>query len=92
MTLQQNNDYKGQYQYEQNCAAQAEFEAQEAFFEYLENLLKEKNYELHAIEICLQILNSPDYLRSALAIKDYLNEKRKTLVTKMIIDANKLKL
>jgi hypothetical protein len=44
-----------QHDYEMGCAgqAQAEYEAQMAYYEYLDSLITDKQYQLHAVEIAL---------------------------------------
>ena len=79
-----------QHDYEQGCAgqAQAEYEAQMAYYEYLDELIKDKQYQLHAIEIALNMLNSSEYTSSGLSAKDYLDAERKRLAVKSFNDSN----
>ena len=73
-----------QHDYEMGCAgqAQAEYEAQMAYYEYLDTLIKEKKYQLHAIEIALDMLNSKEFTNSGMLPKDWLNSERKRLAVK----------
>jgi len=75
-----------QYNYEQGCEGQAraEYEAQMAYYEYLDGLIKDKKYQLHAIEIALEMLNSSDYASSGLPAKDYLYAERIRLSIKSL--------
>lgn len=80
-----------QWEFEQNCAgqAQAEYEAQMAYYEYLESLIADKQYQLHAVEIALDMLNSKEYANSGLSAKDYLDAERKRLAVKNLNDSTK---
>jgi len=73
-----------QHDYETGCAAQAqaEYEAQMAFYEYLHGLIEVKEYQLYAVEIALYMLNSKEFVDSKLSAKDYLNAERKRLTAK----------
>lgn len=80
-----------QHDYEMGCAgqAQAEYEAQMAYYEYLDSLIADKQYQLHAIEIALDMLNSKEYANSGLSAKDYLYAERKSLAVKSLNDSTK---
>lgn len=73
-----------QWEYEAGCAAQAQadYEAQMAFYEYLDGLISDKKYQLHALEIALDMLNSKEFTNSGMSPKDWLNaEKNRLLAT-----------
>ena len=80
-----------QHDYEMGCAgqAQAEYEAQLAYYEYLDSLIADKQYQLHAVEITLDMLNSKEYANSGLSAKDYLDAERKRLAVKSLNDGTK---
>lgn len=63
-----------QHEYEMNCAgqAQAEYEQQMAYYEYLDGLIESKQYQLHAIEIVIDMLNSKRFIESKMTDKDFL--------------------
>ena len=71
-----------QWEYGQGGPWEIEYESQMAFYEYLDELLSEKQYELHAIEIVLEMLNSQHFVKSGLSAKDYLQAERKILFSK----------
>ena len=79
-----------QHDYEMGCAAQAqaEYEAQMAFYEYLDGLIEVKEYQLHAVEIALDMLNSKEFANSELSAKDYLNSVKKRLTNKTPLTPN----
>jgi hypothetical protein len=72
-----------QYDYEMGCAgqAQAEYEAQMAYYEYLDSLIADKKYQLHAIQVAIDILESKQFTDSGLSAKDYLDSERKRLMS-----------
>ena len=78
-----------QHDYEMGCAgqAQAEYEAQMAYYEYLDRLIEAKEYQLHAIEIALDMLNSKHFADSKMSAKDYFNAERQKLTFKPIDNA-----
>jgi len=80
-----------QYDYEMGCAgqAQSEYEAQMAYYEYLDGLIEAKEYQLYAIEIALDMLNSKKFANSGLSAKDYLDAERKRLAVKSLNDSTK---
>jgi len=80
-----------QWEFEQNCAAQAqaEYEAEMAYYEYLEGLIADKQYQLHAIEVVMDMLNSKHFADSGLSAKDYLDAERKRLAVKSLNDSTK---
>lgn len=80
-----------QHDYEMGYAgqAQAEYEAQMAYYEYLDSLIADKQYQLHAVEIALDMLNSKEYANSELSAKDYLDAERKRLAVKNLNDGTK---
>jgi hypothetical protein len=71
-----------QWEYEAGCAAQAEaeYKAQMAFYEYLDGLIADKKYQLHALEIALDMLNSKNFANSGMSPKDWLNGERNRLL------------
>jgi hypothetical protein len=80
-----------QHDYEMGCAgqAQAEYEAQMAYYEYLDGLIADKQYQLHAVEIALDMLNSKDFANSGMPPKDWLDAERKRLAVKSLNDGTK---
>lgn len=75
-----------QYEYEMNCAgqAQAEYEQQMAYYEYLDGLIESKQYQLHAIEIVIDMLNSKRFIESKMTDKDFLFLVKSELLNKTI--------
>jgi hypothetical protein len=75
-----------QWEYEAGWAAQAqaqaEYEAQMAYYEYLDGLIADKEYQLHALEIALYMLNSKEFVNSGMSAKDWLDAERKRLSVK----------
>lgn len=80
-----------QHDYEMGCAgqAQAEYEAQMAYYEYLDGLIADKQYQLHAVEIALDMLNSKEFANSGMSPKDWLDAERKRLAGKSLNDSTK---
>lgn len=80
-----------QHDYEMGCAgqAQAEYEAQMAYYEYLDSLIADKQYQLHAVEIALDMLNSKEFANSSMSPKDWLDSERKRLAVKSLNDGTK---
>jgi hypothetical protein len=80
-----------QHDYEMGCAgqAQAEYEAQMAYYEYLDSLITDKQYQLHAVEIALDMLNSKEFANSGMSPKDWLDSERKRLAVKSLNDGTK---
>ena len=80
-----------QHDYEMGCAgqAQAEYEAQMAYYEYLDGLISDKQYQLHAVEIALDMLNSKEFANSGMSPKDWLDAERKRLAVKSLNDGTK---
>jgi hypothetical protein len=80
-----------QHDYEMGCAgqAQAEYEAQMAYYEYLDSLIADKQYQLHAVEIALDMLNSKEFANSGMSPKDWLDAERKRLAVKSLNDGIK---
>jgi hypothetical protein len=80
-----------QHDYEMGCAgqAQAEYEAQMAYYEYLDSLIADKQYQLHAVEIALDMLNSKEFANSGMSPKDWLDSERKRLAVKSLNDGTK---
>ena len=73
------------------CAgqAQAEYEAQMAYYEYLDSLIADKQYQLHAVEIALDMLNSKEFANSGMSPKGWLDSERKRLAVKSLNDSTK---
>jgi hypothetical protein len=69
-----------QWEYEAGCAAEAEYEAQMAFYEYLDKLIADREYQLHALEIALDMLNSKNFANSGMSPKDWLTAERNRLL------------
>ena len=80
-----------QREYESGYAAQAaaEHQAQMEYYAYLDKLIEDKQYQLHAVEIALDMLNSKEYANSRLSAKDYLDAERKRLAVKSLNDGTK---
>ena len=79
-----------QHDYEMGCAAQAqaEYESQMAYYEYLDGLIKAKEYQLHAVEMALDMLNSKEFANSGMSPKDWLDSERKRLTNKTPLTPN----
>jgi hypothetical protein len=77
-----------QHDYEMGCAAQAqaEYEAQMEYYAYLDKLIEDKQYQLHAVEIALDMLNSREFANSGMSAKDWLYAERKRLAVKSLND------
>jgi hypothetical protein len=77
-----------QHDYEMGCAAQAQadYEAQMEYYAYLDKLIEDKQYQLHAVEIALDMLNSKEFANSGMSAKDWLDAERKRLVVKSLND------
>lgn len=74
---QEEHDY-----YESGAAeAQAMYEQQEAYCSFLNSLIEKKQYELHAIYIALDILDSQQFKESKQTAFDYLLNKKNTIET-----------
>jgi len=75
-----------QWEYEAGYAAQAEaeYQAEMEYYSYLDKLIENKQYELHAVEIALDMLNSKKFANSGLSPKDWLEAERKRLSVKTI--------
>jgi hypothetical protein len=75
-----------QWEYEAGYAAQAEaeYQAEMEYYSYLDKLIENKQYELHAVEIALDMLNSKEFANSGLSPKDWLEAERKRLSVKTI--------
>jgi len=80
-----------QREYESGYASQAEaeYQAQMEYYAYLDKLIEDKQYQLHAVEIALDMLNSKEYANSRLSAKDYLDAERKRLAVKSLNDGTK---
>lgn len=80
-----------QHDYEMGCAgqAEAEYHAQMEYYDYLDKLIESKQYELHAVEIALDMLNSKEFANSGMPPKDWLDSERKRLAVKSINDGTK---
>ena len=80
-----------QHDYEMGCAgqAQSEYEAQMAYYEYLDSLIQAKEYQLHAVEIALDMLNSKEFTNSGMSPKDWLDAERKRMAIKSLNDSTK---
>lgn len=77
-----------QHDYEMEYAgrAQDEYEAQMQYYKYLDSLIADKQYELHAVEIALDMLNSKEFANSGMLPKDWLDSERKRLAVKSLND------
>jgi hypothetical protein len=73
-----------QYEYEAGHASQAEaeYQAEMEWYAYLEKLIEDKQYQLHAIEIALDMLNSHLFAKSGMTPKEWLNSERSRLTIK----------
>jgi hypothetical protein len=80
-----------QHDYEMGRAAQAqaEYEAQMAYYEYLDGLIEAKEYQLHAVEMALDMLNSKEFANSGMSPKDWLDSERKRLAVKSLNDGTR---
>ena len=80
---QEQHDYEAGYAAE----AEAEYQAQMEYYDYLDKLIEAKKYQLHAVEIALDMLNSKEYANSGLSAKDYLDAERKRMAVKSLNDS-----
>ena len=82
-----------QWEYEAGYAAQAqaeaEYQAEMEYYTYLDKLIEDKQYQLHAVEIALDMLNSKEFANSGMSAKDYLDAERKRLAVKSLNDGTK---
>ena len=67
----------------------AEYQAEMEYYAYLDKLIEDKQYQLHAVEIALDMLNSKEFANSGLSAKDYLDAERKRLAVKSLNDSTK---
>ena len=76
-------NFESEQHYNECMAAQAEGEAhnaeQEAYYEYLGDLLDNRQFDLYAIEICLDMLNSREFKKSGLTPQEFLSFKKEKL-------------
>ena len=82
-------EYEAGWAAQAQAQAQAEYEAQMAFYEYLDGLIADKKYQLHALEIALDMLNSKKFANSGMSPKDWLDAERKRLAVKSLNDSTK---
>ena len=77
-----------QHDYETGYAAQAEaeYQAEMAYYDYLDKLIEDKQYKLHAIEIALDMLNSKEFIHSGFSAKDFFAIERNKLTRPKIKD------
>jgi len=74
-----------QWEYEAGYAEQAEAEywAEMEYNAYLNKLIEDKQYRLHAVHLALDILNSKDFKNSGLSATDYFFAEKKRLDCKI---------
>lgn len=60
-------------------AAQAEYEQQMAYYEYLDMLIESKQYDLHALEVAIDFLNSKEFNQGKMSAIEFLQYKRSLL-------------
>lgn len=76
-------NFESEQHYNEVMSAQAEGEAyndaQCAYHEYLGDLLDNRQFELYAIEICLDMLNSRTFKKSGQAAQAFLTSKKQTM-------------
>lgn len=87
--------FESEQHYNECMAAQAEAEAhnaeQEAYYEYLGDLLDNRQFDLYAIEICLDMLNSREFKKSGLTAQEFLSLKKvKLLEPKQTIEIGEM--
>lgn len=72
-----------QHEYEQSLGAQAmaEYEQEMAYYAYLDSLIAGKQYQLHAIQVTLDMLNSLEFRNSGLSAVEFLINKRAEITT-----------
>ena len=80
-----------QWEYEAGYAAQAEaeYQAEMEYYVYLDKLIEDKQYQLHAVEIALDMLNSKEFANSGMSPKDWLDAERKRLAVTSLNDSTK---
>lgn len=74
-----------QLEYEAGYAAQAEAE----YYAYLDKLIEDRQYQLHAVEVVLDMLNSKEFANSGMSPKDWLESERKRLAVKSLNDSTR---
>ncbi|MGL6120675.1 MAG: hypothetical protein ACRC0V_09240 [Fusobacteriaceae bacterium] len=85
-------DNENEYNYALQC--EAENDAKEAHFNYMNELIDSKNYEIFAIEYCLDLLNSKSYTKGFLDYRTFLENKlfeKKIIKEKGILEIARLK-
>ena len=76
-------NFESEQHYNECMAAQAEGEAyneeQRAYYEYLGDLLDNRLFDLYAIEVCLDMLNSTAFKKSGKTAQEFLIHKKQTM-------------
>jgi hypothetical protein len=67
---------EGEYQAAMNAKAQAYYEEQNAFNEYLDSLIRAERFTLLSIEIVLDMIRNEYSDKSGKTIVEFLNEER----------------
>jgi len=67
---------EGEYEAAMNAQAQAEYEEQEAFNQYLDSLIHQERFTLLSIEIVLDMIRNEYSDKSGKTIVEFLNEER----------------
>jgi hypothetical protein len=72
-----------QWEHEAGYAAQAqaEYEAEMAYYDYLDKLIENKQYQLHAIHVAQDMINSKEFVNSGMSFKDWLYKEKNRLET-----------
>jgi len=75
-----------QWEYESGYAAQAEaeYQAEMEYYAYLDKLIEDEQYQLYAVEIALDMLNSKEFTNSGMSPKDWLAAERERLGVKSL--------
>ena len=77
--------FESEQHYNECMSAQAEAEGQAlheqqcAYNEYLQDLIDGGEFELYAIEVCLDMLNSRSFEKSGLTAQEFLTQKKQTI-------------
>ena len=88
-------NYENEADYNYAMSAQGEAEAQyyheqqRQYDEYLEGLIKDKQYRLFGIEICLDLLNTDMFNKSGLSAKEFLCAEKDRINNNKILPTSK---
>ena len=75
-----NYQCEDEYNAAMNAEGEAEAQMMQEYQEYLHSLIKEGKYQLHAIEVALDLLNDHSFVNSAKTAREYLIEIKTELM------------